>query len=251
LVSDENLKQAISRAKTMQTEWKAIGPAPFRDEREYWQQFRAACDALFARLEKEAPKAEAGRDNRNAGRKPAERSNKTGASASPPAQRTSRRQQALITEVSARASYCQELESALLEGKPLPGENEELTAQWEALPAVSDSVLASQLQQRFDRVCALRADSSALLSAAEDNAEPARKLCVDLEIQAGLPSPDEDRALRMQQQLAQLKQDFGQASLSASQRSEALHRLKLEFFCLGPLTPALRGRLQPRVEKIR
>lgn len=47
LVSMEDRGAAIERAKALQTDWKNIGPTFFKDDRKYWEEFRAACDALF------------------------------------------------------------------------------------------------------------------------------------------------------------------------------------------------------------
>ncbi len=52
----EDRRDAMEQAKALQAEWKTIGPAQFRDDRRYWEEFRAACDALF-RDRDEAKKA--------------------------------------------------------------------------------------------------------------------------------------------------------------------------------------------------
>ena len=47
----EDLHQAIDRAKKLQREWKEIGMTPVGVDRKLWKAFRAACDAVFARLD--------------------------------------------------------------------------------------------------------------------------------------------------------------------------------------------------------
>lgn len=51
LVTQDDLTAAIQQAKTLQQEWKDLGPGSFKDDRKLWAEFRAACDALFARRE--------------------------------------------------------------------------------------------------------------------------------------------------------------------------------------------------------
>lgn len=43
---DDN-KHAMNEAKRLQQEWKKIGPTSYREDQKYWQDFRAACDAIF------------------------------------------------------------------------------------------------------------------------------------------------------------------------------------------------------------
>jgi len=51
LAGQADLKQAIDRAKALQAEWKAAGPVPQKVDRRLWKPFRAACDAVFGRLD--------------------------------------------------------------------------------------------------------------------------------------------------------------------------------------------------------
>ncbi len=43
----EDNVQAIKEAKSLQTEWKTLGPTSFKDDRKYWEEFRKACDEIF------------------------------------------------------------------------------------------------------------------------------------------------------------------------------------------------------------
>lgn len=64
LVNSDDIGAAIQEAKTLQQQWKDLGPGSFKDDRKLWTDFRAACDALFARrdeLSKE--KRQQGRSN--------------------------------------------------------------------------------------------------------------------------------------------------------------------------------------------
>ncbi len=53
LVELENLSHAIDSAKRIQREWKEVGMTPVRVDRQCWKKFRAACDAVFARLDEQ------------------------------------------------------------------------------------------------------------------------------------------------------------------------------------------------------
>ncbi|TFH73376.1 DUF349 domain-containing protein [Gammaproteobacteria bacterium LSUCC0112] len=49
LAVSDDLGSAIQQAKVLQQQWKDLGPGSFKDDRKLWTDFRAACDALFAR----------------------------------------------------------------------------------------------------------------------------------------------------------------------------------------------------------
>lgn len=51
----EDVQEAMSEAKKLQTQWKTIGPSPYKDDRNHWNAFRAACDKLFNKRKNEAP----------------------------------------------------------------------------------------------------------------------------------------------------------------------------------------------------
>ncbi|MFT6092849.1 MAG: hypothetical protein ACJA2Q_000738 [Pseudohongiellaceae bacterium] len=52
---DDNRK-AMNEAKALQQRWKNIGPTSFKEDRKYWDEFRAACDKLFEQRNQEAEK---------------------------------------------------------------------------------------------------------------------------------------------------------------------------------------------------
>jgi len=49
----EDLQQAIDKAKRIQRDWKDVGMTPVGVDRKLWKKFRAACDAVFARLDQQ------------------------------------------------------------------------------------------------------------------------------------------------------------------------------------------------------
>ena len=50
---DDN-KQAMNEAKRLQQEWKKIGPTSFKEDKKFWEDFRAACDKIFAKRNQQA-----------------------------------------------------------------------------------------------------------------------------------------------------------------------------------------------------
>lgn len=53
LAQSEDRQHAMSEAKRLQQEWKKIGPTSFREDRQYWEDFRAACDKIFEKRNQE------------------------------------------------------------------------------------------------------------------------------------------------------------------------------------------------------
>ncbi len=65
LLELEDKQQAMNTAKQLQQEWKTAGPTSFKEDKKLWEQFRAACDKIFAKRSEE-------RDQRAASIKQAE-----------------------------------------------------------------------------------------------------------------------------------------------------------------------------------
>src|SRR5690606_6050799 len=55
LDSLEDINEAMSEAKKLQAQWKTIGPSPYKDDRNHWNAFRAACDKVFNKRGKDTP----------------------------------------------------------------------------------------------------------------------------------------------------------------------------------------------------
>src|SRR5690606_18587901 len=56
LDDNEAVGEASDQTNRLQTECKTNGPSPYRDDRNHWNAFRAACDKLFNKR-KDAPRA--------------------------------------------------------------------------------------------------------------------------------------------------------------------------------------------------
>lgn len=63
LLEASDLRAACDSAKQYQQDWQGIGTAHPRVDRKLWQEFRAACDALFARREADFKTRQASRDS--------------------------------------------------------------------------------------------------------------------------------------------------------------------------------------------
>lgn len=245
LLEAEDLPAALQEAKRLQKEWKQVGPAPHKDERQLWETFRKHCDALFAR--RPAPSAKPARKRGSGGPRDQARNDNRKGSAASPRPRIGKKHQALLDTLRPVARLCQEAEEQRLAGQSpdLAGLREcRESAQWPA-----ESREREALQQRFEQL--ENADAVTLKQLASDNAEQARVLCIELEIQAGLDSPAEDRPLRMQRQLEHLKQGLGQGLTDAATRSQKLGDTLITLLCMGPLTSADRQAFDKRLQRIR
>lgn len=65
----ESVQDAMSEAKKLQAQWKTIGPSPYKDDRNHWNAFRAACDKVFSKRSSEpTPRAGGARPASSAAR---------------------------------------------------------------------------------------------------------------------------------------------------------------------------------------
>ncbi|OUS24061.1 hypothetical protein A9Q99_26320 [Gammaproteobacteria bacterium 45_16_T64] len=62
LVIQEDLRDAIDKAKGLQQQWKSVGLVSRREDTKLWRKFRGVCDQIFARREQEKQAASDERD---------------------------------------------------------------------------------------------------------------------------------------------------------------------------------------------
>jgi DNA repair protein SbcC/Rad50 len=299
LLELEDFQEAVTAAKTLQNEWKSIGPSPYKDDRNHWNTFRQACDRLFSKRDEQlkARKTEARKvvsgardtlknisallnlddeeflqskkqfvelkeifysqlnpDMKAERRQLIEqfevvsKKYETRHRASP-----DRKSLQLINQVKARAEFCQSLESALLEQSTEAAvtQLEDLKTQWQELDTISDTELQQRMEKRFKLLCQNYADPGKLQKLSAENDTAARELCVEMEIQAGMDSPAQDKALRMKIQLNHLKHDFGHNRKVGKSKSQLITELELQLLCIGPLDPATRAALHLRTNSIK
>ena len=204
----DQLAGARARLHAIQQEWEAAGPVPKAEQRALDQRFDAAL-RQFAHHEQAL-------------------------------RRTSARE--TFQRMHQRARLCARLEALLADP---PDDREATLAEaretWATLPALA-AALHEPLRQRFDTAVQALTDSESadpareLRASLERNLERKRIGCVCMEIVAGMESPPEFAALRMEYQVARLS-----ASLAgAAAKADAIYdpRRLQEQWCLTGALPA-------------
>ncbi len=234
LAAQENCSVAAAEARKLQTEWKRIGPAEFRDEKRFREEFGAACDAIF--------KAQ--------GREEAEQQAKLRERVRPPAERN---HDELLERLAPRIDYLEKLEAGLFgaaDSAEFAERRREINIDdWAQLPA-ADENRVDELGARLRELLATETPAD-LESRAAECEQRQRRGCVQLEIHAGANSPREDHALRMETQLQQLASGFGKRGPDNRQLAANLREAELALTRAGPLTPDARKALWQRLRKLR
>jgi hypothetical protein len=83
----------------------------------------------------------------------------------------------------------------------------------------------------------------------KDSESKLKALCIELEIRANIESPKEDQSHRMQIQLDQLKNGFGQSKPSREENVKYAFDAELKSLCLGPITADAQKPLYDRISK--
>ena len=240
LSSLEDLHQAIDKAKKLQRDWKKIGMTPVGVDRKLWKAFRAACDAVFARLDEQRDQNKAEID---AHVKQAE-SLRDQARALMNSDDDEKRLH-LKKELSELKQQFREIELPRNIQQRLAKDFQEIESQ--ARTVVSD-VRARQEQAVWQhlldkiRACSLKTtdektanklwlpesglpkgiDAEALdafwqQGPGDIDDEQLQVACIALEILGGIDSPDEDKKARMNYQMQQLVEGMGSRNEPAEQ----------------------------------
>jgi len=237
----EDVKEAMAEAKKLQAAWKNIGPSPFKDDRDHWNAFRAACDVIFNKRPAPIPRAATtAPSNRHK-----DKSNHPFES-KPAAPAADKKTLQLIGQLTPKAEFCAQLEQEAMAGKPITDKLDEINEQWQALGRISNLSQEQALEQRFHSL-SQGVEARILKRQAKDNEEKAREICIAAEIHAGVDSPESDKALRMQVQLKQLKSSFGQRDSKTP--AQQLNELEMQLMCLGPLDKAARADFMQRIHQ--
>ena len=128
-----------------------------------------------------------------------------------------------------KAALCQELEAPGLSDEA----GESIDQRWEQI-ALSDAELVRRIEARRQAASEAR-DAEAI-------ARERRQFCLETEISLDLPSPEEDRQLRMQHQLARMN-EHGLGQAPAARRSA--EELEVEWLCM----PGAASELQQALDK--
>jgi len=294
----EDKQKAMSEAKRLQQEWKKIGPTSYKEDKKYWEEFRAACDKIFAKRNEEAAadRAEIDRAEKEiksileklrgigeledeafrSARSDYQDLQQAFATALNPGIRKQRKKllnefnnlkrridtrfkslpdkkwQKLKNAIMQKVQFLKELELELFFSK----DNSQFTSAksklengaWSELEASGNTNLDSALQLRADSI--LKASTvEDLLELAKKNEKEIRSLCIELEIRANLETPEEDQALRMQIQLDQLKNGFGQVKPDRKENTRYAQGAELQAYCIGPLEQQAQTSLFSRLEQ--
>jgi DNA repair protein SbcC/Rad50 len=294
----EDKPKAMNEAKRLQQEWKKLGPTSYKEDKKYWEDFRAACDKIFAKRNEEQAEARASIDKAEAelvdilaaltkiiqldddafrsSRGDFSDLQQSFASTLDPRIRKQRKklvddfnklkskidtrfktlpdkkQQALKNAVLEKATFLQTLEHELFASND-SGQFDALKAKlengaWSELSSSNNANLEKALQNRAD---SLRKTGSIeeLKQLAKDCEQQVRSLCIELEIRANIDTPEEDQSLRMQIQLDQLKQGFGQAKPDRKENARYAMDTELQAHCIGPVEKQTQASLITRLEQ--
>ena len=226
----EDRVKAAAEVRRLQTEWKQIGPADFREEKRFREEFRAVCEAIF--------KAEG------------EQRAKSRERARPAAER---RHSGLLEQLAPRSEFLEKLEQTLFGAEDPAQFDERRNAvkidEWEQLPA-ADEPCESGFNHWLQALMETKTLAQ-LAALAEDGEQQQRRVCVQLEVEAGVNSPREDQSLRMETQLQQLASNFGKRGPDGMQTAGKLREAEVTLACAGPLTPDARKALRQRFRKLR
>lgn len=231
LADSSDLRSACDQAKQMQQEWKDAGQANARIDHRLWQDFRAACDALFAKREQEFKARQDARDG------------------------SVREAEELITALTVLIdshAKGQEAEIAALEEKfralSLPREKSKaLNDRFQAQRQRQDQARRDEQNRQRQEKREARIQEWAGKAVDDDSHDSARAhtLLLDLEIVLELPSPDaEQRRERLMQRL----QERGLRKSSGDEGETLLAELLRTVVARADL-PALSTRLQAVLQK--
>ena len=288
--NEQDINQAIQQVKNLQEAWQKVGITQHKADRKLWTEYRAACDAIFARREQ---------------MRQAQRSEMDQAIAD--AEQTCSDIEASITslhslseaEVHSLSSAHQKSLQALpklpnsiheklskrieqvlntLKQELTKREQQQRHATWQEVARK-----ASLLRQLFSEVSAKQAPLDELKQDELDKAfqsqqtlpasmqteldthwqqvktlqfadielldeEQARILCITCEIAAGIDSPEEDKALRMQLQVSRLSEGLSSGSENMSRISQLETTLERWYLALG-LDQASLQKFEARIQQ--
>lgn len=276
LLAAEDVFEATTRAKDLQQQWRDAGQAPPQQERRLWREFRAICDELFQRRDRERAARSAERNERtqqaealcNEAQSLVDEADVDAAlqrwqeldqalrrlrgvskayhgrmqeagDALRRRQRDAQREQSLraLQYLRDAAAVCAELEQSVLEGRAPPSVSEELLARWEREGT-------AELQSRWERAVAALDAGGFPPAELDENERIRRELCIRLEILAGMESPEEDRQRRMDLQVQRLNEGLAQGLRQES--ADVAQSLELQWLQAGPAPTEQRNKLEQR-----
>ncbi len=249
----EELSQAIEQSKLLQASWKTIGMTPNKADQKLWQEFRLACDAVFARRDEQRQQNKAQIENNielasaiiiKAETIVAEANNEIKAEQKEALQQCQAEfaelnlPKAVYAKLRQRLSDAQQQQEVSISQAKLAKKQQAWVTLTDKLTAISlqaqNSEKAATLFQPevtdfklpltidktllIDKWQAISSEDQTEVSAADD----LRDGCIALEILAELDSPAEDQAARMAFQVKRLAQGLGQAGSPQQQITDSV-----------------------------
>lgn len=191
----DDLGEAIKQIKQLQADWKNTGKTDFKSDRTLWTEFRQHADRIFGSLDTQ-------RQQENQTRKEA-----------------STQLAQLVKNINALAEQAgdinlHELQKLTSQAAALESEadNRKLSQQLaEATETVKNAAKAQADSARLQRLAALADKAAERMSDSVDDKQQAAALdrVITMEILAGQSSPNEDKARRLELQVAQLSANLG------------------------------------------
>jgi len=201
-----------SEVQTLATEFQALAEFPERDRKFLLRDFRQAVDAC-SRVQDNASK---------------------------------RRQQAGQEESRRLLNLCEQLEDATGQpGTSIDTLVDDVTHAWQNSDIRVSADMDSLLSKRRDE--AIKHLKQGTTPDYITNEALRRDLLIRMEVAAGIETPSEDKARRMQYQLEHLQQSMSSAGIDDAK--QALHKLEQQWLAIGPVKPDVRDSLNSRYLK--
>lgn len=162
-----------------------------------------------------------------------------------------KKQQRLRKIILEKAEFLNRIELELLDAKDdskfLEIRDQLDHSAWDDIEPCGNNKFDSALKERLDNV--LKAGSSdSIHKLAQKNESGLRSLCIETEIRANIETPAQDQAQRMQIQLQQLKNGFGQSKPDSRENAKHAMEIELKSHCFGPLENDCRQELTQRLQ---
>ena len=297
LAALDDRQQAMSEAKQLQKNWKKLGPTSYKEDKKYWDDFRSACDTIFAERNQEVAAFKEEQKNvdealhstmnsleallhleddafRGARGEYQDLVQKFSAALNPRIRQQrdkvienfngikhkidaryrtlpDKKRQLLKNAIQEKANFIENIEHQLLNCKTQQQftkiKSEIDSSNWQSIEPSGKPEYEQTLQTRLELL--LAADSlEALQKLAQQKEQQARALCIELEIRANIETPAEDQSLRMQIQLDQLKNGFGQMKPDRKENARYALDAELQGLCIGPLETVAQQQLSQRLD---
>lgn len=182
----ENLRDAIDKAKGIQREWKNVGMTPRQVDRRLWKDFRAACDAVFARLDDQRKQQNAARNER----------------AEEAKARSEQARARALKEQQRWPNLLDKMKACALKAKS----GKKASKLWEKDGDIPKGIEAAALEAWWEKGPAKKPGENEL-----------RQACIALEVLVGIESPPEDKKERMAYQMQRLVEGMGSRQVNQEQ----------------------------------